>query len=108
MNKQDIINYCLQLINTYEDYPFKNDNNSVTIKHKENNKWFALIMNVNDNLYLNVKTNPEYSELLRNTYSYIIPAYHMNKEHWNTIVIDDTCDESLIKELISQSYDLTK
>lgn len=108
MNKQDIINYCLELKNTYEDYPFKNDNYSVTIKHKENNKWFALIMNVNDNFYLNVKTNPEYSELLRNTYSYIIPAYHMNKEHWNTIIVDYNCDESLVKELILQSYDLTK
>ena len=39
---------------------------------------------------------------------YIIPAYHMNKEHWNTIIIDEKVDEDLVKELIEQSYQLTK
>ena len=59
-------------------------------------------------LYLNVKTDPNYSDILRNTYDYIIPAYHMNKEHWNTIIIDEKVDEDLVKELIEQSYQLTK
>ena len=108
MNKKDIIKYCLELPDTYEDYPFPEDNVSVTMKHKKNNKWFALIMNVKGNLYLNVKTDPEYSDILRNAYSYIIPAYHMNKEHWNTIIIDENVDEDLVKELLEQSYDLTK
>ena len=57
--------------------------------------------------YLNIKTNPEYSELLRKSYDYIIPAYHMNKEHWNTIILSDKCDEELIKELLELSYELT-
>ena len=65
-------------------------------------------MNVNNKLYLNVKTDPNYSDILRNTYDYIIPAYHMNKEHWNTIIIDEKVDEDLVKELIEQSYKLTK
>ena len=65
-------------------------------------------MEVKGELYLNVKTNPEYSELLRNSYNYIIPGYHMNKEHWNTIIINDKVDISLVKELIEQSYELTK
>ena len=47
-------------------------------------------------------------EILRNTYDYIIPAYHMNKEHWNTIIIDEKVDKVLVKELIEQSYQLTK
>ena len=47
-------------------------------------------------------------ELNENTYDYIIPAYHMNKEHWNTIIIDEKVDEYLVKELIEQSYQLTK
>ena len=63
---------------------------------------------VNNKLYLNVKTDPNYSDILRNTYDYIIPAYHMNKEHWNTIIIDEKVDEDLVKELIEQSYQLTK
>ena len=65
-------------------------------------------MKVQNKLYLNVKTNPEYSELLRNSYEYIIPAYHMNKQHWNTIIIEDKIDKKLVKELINESYELTK
>lgn len=65
-------------------------------------------MNVNNKLYLNVKTDPNYSDILINTYDYIIPAYHMNKEHWNTIIVDEKVDENLVKELIEQSYQLTK
>jgi len=108
MEKGEVIKYCLTLSNVYEDYPFPDDRFSVTMKHKENNKWFALIMRVKGELYLNVKTNPEYSDLLRNTYSYIIPAYHMNKEHWNTIILSEKVDENMVKELIKQSYESTK
>ncbi|MCI8761162.1 MAG: MmcQ/YjbR family DNA-binding protein [Clostridia bacterium] len=108
MNQKEVIKYSLSLPNTYEDYPFPKDNNSITMKHKENKKWFALVMNVKDKIYLNVKTDPSYSELLRSSYDYIIPAYHMNKEHWNTIIISNKVDDSLVKELIEQSYELTK
>ena len=79
MDKEEIIKYCLTLEDTFKDCPFPNDFESVTMKHGKNKKWFALIMNVNDKLYLNVKTDPNYSDILRNTYNYIIPAYHMNR-----------------------------
>ena len=108
MNRNEVIKYCLELPNTFEDYPFPDDNISVTMKHRENKKWFALIMKVKGEEYLNIKTNPEYSELLRKTYDYIIPAYHMNKEHWNTIILSDKCDKKLVEELLEQSYELTK
>ena len=108
MNREDIIKYSLSLQDTYEDYPFPDDNITVAMKHLKNKKWFALLMEVRGELYLNVKTNPNYSELLRNSYDYIIPGYHMNKEHWNTIIIDDKVDVSLVEELIEQSYELTK
>ena len=108
MNRKDVIKYCLELTNAYEDYPFPDDNDSVTMKHKHNNKWFALIMNVRGEEYLNIKTDPEYSELLRKNYDYIIPVYHMNKQHWNTIILSDKCNMELIKELLEQSYELTK
>ena len=101
MNKEEIIEYCLTLKNTYKDCPFSDDFESVTMKHCENKKWFALLMNVNERLYLNIKTDPNYSDIL-------IPAYHMNKEHWNTIIVDGKVDKTLVKELIEQSYQLTK
>lgn len=108
MNKKQIIKYCTTLPSTFEDYPFPNDTISVVMKHMENKKWFALLMEVKGKLYLNVKTDPNYSELLRSSYDYIIPAYHMNKEHWNTIIIDDNVDRFLVEELIVHSYELTK
>ena len=108
MNKEEIIKYCLSLENTFEDMPFPDDFESVTMKHKENKKWFVLLMNVNNKLYVNLKTEPEYSELLRRSYPYIIPAYHMNKQHWNTIIADDCTDVELLKELTKGSYELTK
>ena len=100
MNKEEIIKYCLTLENTYKDCPFPDDFESVTMKHLKNKKWFALIMSVKANkLYLNVETDPNYSDILRNTYDYIIPAYHMNKEHWNTIIIDEKVDEDFSKRI---------
>lgn len=108
MDKNEIIEYSLSLNNTFVDYPFPDDIESVTMKHSENKKWFALIMNVKGKLYINVKTDPFYSDLLRKSYDYIIPAYHMNKEHWNSIIVQEGIDENLVKELINQSYELTK
>ena len=114
VNEKDLVllpgdfSWEMKLENTYKDCPFPDDFESVTMKHCKNKKWFALLMNVNNKLYLNVKTDPNYSDILRNTYDYVIPAYHMNKEHWNTIIIDKKVDEDLVKELIEQSYQLTK
>ena len=108
MTKKEIIKYCYKLSNTFEDYPFPDDNITVAMKHTKNKKWFALIMEVKGELYLNVKTEPNYSDILRNAYNYIIPAYHMNKEHWNTIIVTNNADETIIKELIEGSYELTK
>lgn len=65
-------------------------------------------MNVHNKLYLNVKTNPDDSDILRNSYDYIVSTYHMNEEHWNTIIIDEKEDKTLVKELIEQSYELTR
>ena len=108
MNKKEIIQFCLTLPNTFEDRPFQDDYETVVMKHTDNKKWYALFMEVKGNLYLNVKTKPDYSELLRNSYEYIIPAYHMNKQHWNTIIISEKVDVTLLKELIEHSYELTK
>lgn len=108
MDREEAIKYCLELANTFQDFPFEDDPISCVIKHSENKKWFALFMKVNGEEYLNVKTDPLYSELLRKSYEYIIPAYHMNKQHWNTVILDKEVDSDIVKDLINQSYDLTK
>lgn len=108
MDRNDVIKYSLSLANTFQDYPFEDDATSCVIKHSENKKWFVLLMKVNGEDYLNVKTDPFYSELLRKSYEYIIPGYHMNKQHWNTIILGKNVDPEIVKDLINQSYDLTK
>ncbi len=107
MNKQDVIQYGLSLPNNYEDQPFLDDYTSVVLKHSGTGKWFALIMEVKGEWYLNVKTDPLESEVLRKAYPYIIPAYHMNKEHWNTVILGDKVDEKIVQDLIQESYELT-
>lgn len=107
ITKSMIIEYCLTLKDTFEDYPFNEDFETTAMKHSKSKKWFALLMYVGEKLYVNVKTNLEYSDLLRSTYNYIIPAYHMNKEHWNSVIINECLDFDLLKELIKESYELT-
>ena len=80
MDKEEIIKYCLTLENTYKDCPFPDDFESVTMKHCKNKKWFALLMNVNNKLYLNVKTDPNYSDILRNISNFYIISNSVNKK----------------------------
>ena len=106
MQEQDILQIGLQLEDTYMDTPFKKDLESIVLKHKFTHKWFALIMHVQGNLYVNVKTAPMYSELLRKNYPYILPAYHMNKDKWISILLDGSVSREEIFPLIDESYNL--
>ena len=108
IKREEIIKYIKEEYNVDPEYLWKDTPDAAIFRHKSNNKWFGLIMNVEGKEYLNVKTEPAYSELLRNSYNYIIPAYHMNKQHWNTIIISEKIDEKLLYELIEESYKLTK
>ena len=57
-------------------------------------------------LHLNVKTDPAWRDFWRSTFSSVIPAYHQNKEHWNTIILDGTIPDEDIRRMIAESYDL--
>lgn len=106
--RNELFKYIKEEYDVEPEFLWKDTPDAAIFRHKNNRKWFALIMHVNDDEYLNVKTEPSYSELLRNSCDYIIPAYHMNKEHWNTIIINKNADKSLVHELIDRSYELTK
>ena len=108
IKREKIINYIKEKYDANPEYLWDDTPDAAIFRNKNNRKWFALIMKVKDEEYVNVKTNPDYSDLLRNTYDYIIPAYHMNKEHWNTVIISKAVNETLLYELIDQSYELTK
>lgn len=108
INREEIFKYVKEKYDVNLEYLWDDTPDAAIFRHHNNRKWFALIMNVKGEEYLNVKTDPDYSDLLRNTYDYIIPAYHMNKEHWNTIIISRDVSKTLLHELIDQSYELTK
>ena len=107
MKREEVFNYIKENYDIMPEYLWNSTPDAAIFRHKSNNKWFSLIMNVNGEEYLNVKTDPNYSEFLRNAYEYIMPAYHMSKEHWNTIIISKGVDKKLVWELIQGSYQLT-
>lgn len=108
VEREKIFKYVKEQYGISPEYLWDDTPDAAIFRHENNGKWFGLVMKVNGEEYLNVKTEPDYSDLLRNTYDYIIPAYHMNKEHWNTIIVSRDVEESLVYELIDRSYELTR
>ena len=114
--RKEIEKYINDNYDTLQEYPWNEYPNYTTFKNKNNKKWFAVIMNVsfeklkiNKNGIVNVinlKNIPEMIGGLRKEEG-ILPAYHMNKEHWITILLDGTVSKEKICELIDMSYELT-
>ena len=69
---------------------------------------FALIYERNGQIWINVKCDPEWRDFWRETYPSVVAAYHMNKEHWNSIILDGTVPGKEIRRMIAESYDLTR
>lgn len=105
--RKEVIDYCLTYKSVYEDYPF-HDPNWCVIRHKDNKKVFAWIFDKDGHVWVNVKADPEWRDFWRQAYASVLPAYHLNKEHWNSIILDGTVPEKDIKRMIGESYDLTK
>lgn len=104
--REEVIEFCLGLNDTYEDYPF-HDFNWTVMRHKDNKKMFVAIYEHKGNIWVNVKCNPNLAFMWRNSFESVVPAYHMNKEHWNSIILDGSVPEEDIKLMICDSYDLT-
>lgn len=107
ITREDVIKYCFTLQNVYEDYPF-HDENWTVMRCKQNNKTFALVYKKDDYIWINVKVSPEWIEFWRTAYEAIIPAYHMNKTHWNSVILDGSVPDKEIRRMIAESYDLVK
>lgn len=102
MNLKEFREYCLNKRGVTESFPFDEE----TLVLKVGSKMFALT-NINKPiLEINLKCDPFMAIDLRNAYSSIKPGYHMNKTHWNTVVVDGTIPEDKILFLIDLSYDL--
>ena len=94
--------YLLDKPKAEEEFPFDN----VTLVIKVCGKMFALISTDQNPLRMNLKCLPEKAEVLREQYPSIIPGYHMNKRHWNTLIIDGSLPNELVFGLIDESYAL--
>lgn len=101
MNIEEFRNYCLSKKAVSESFPF----DDTTLVMKVLDKIFALA-NLDGVLSINLKCVPEKASELREQYPAVQAGYHMNKKHWNTVVIDDSIPDSLIKEWIDDSYNL--
>lgn len=97
-----LTDYCLDKPGTTASYPFGEG----ALVFKVLDKMFALISEDETPLRMNLKCDPEDAQALRVQYPAIIPGYHMNKTHWNTLVMDGTLPDTLVRELIDHSYDL--
>ncbi len=97
-----LYDYCMAKPGTVEDYPFGEE----TLVFKVGGKMFALTGIEALPPRVNLKCDPERVPELRERYEAIRPGYHMNKSHWNTVVLDGTIPEPLICELIDHSYEL--
>lgn len=106
LTRGEAIAACLALPFAYEDYPF-DDGNWTAMRHRENRKIFAAIFQREGRIWINVKADPMWGDLWRQTYPAVVPAYHMNKRHWLSIILDGTMEEGDILRLIQDSYDLT-
>jgi predicted DNA-binding protein (MmcQ/YjbR family) len=101
MNIEELRDFCLSLKGTSESFPF----DQVTLVFKVGDKMYALT-NLDGPLSINLKCDPALAIELRETYNAVTPGYHMNKNHWNTILINGTIPVALIKEWIVNSYQL--
>lgn len=102
MDIEQLRDYCLKLKDVVEEFPFGNE----TLVFKVKGKIFLLCGLESDPLQFNVKCDPERAEELREQYPAIIPGYHMNKKHWNTVIVDGSLSNAMLRELIDHSYDL--
>ena len=114
MIRQEIINHINKTYKVKPEYLFSDD--TVVFRRKSSNKWFGIIMNIKSDKVgiksdtnidvLNVKLDPDFVAMIKNTKGFY-PAYHMNKTHWVSIIIDKVKD-TRIMDLIKMSYEIVK
>ncbi|TVQ68416.1 MAG: MmcQ/YjbR family DNA-binding protein [Balneolaceae bacterium] len=101
MNIEEYREFCLSLPGTEERFPFDGD----ALVFFVMDKMYSLT-NVDTFNFINLKCDPERAVVLREQYEYVLPGYHMNKKHWNSIMLDRPVPTNLIREWTRHSYDM--
>lgn len=102
MDHKTIEEYVLSMPNAKLDYPFGED----VAVYKIKDKMFALIQEGTDPLRISLKCDPQLATVLREKYETVLPGYHLNKKHWNTIILTGQLPVEEIQGLIRHSYQL--
>jgi predicted DNA-binding protein (MmcQ/YjbR family) len=102
MGPAELRDFCLSFEGAEETFPF----GPRTSVFKVGGKMFALSQLAAESLRVSVKCDPELAESLRGAYEAVIPGYHLNKKHWNTVIIDGSLADDKVRDMIEDSYDL--
>ena len=103
--REEALSYGLSFPDTYQEAPFHDDNWQL-IRVKGSKKAFLWVYEKDGIIQLNVKANPEWRDYWRDAFASVIPGYHQNKEHWNTILLDGTVPDDAVRTMIAESYDI--
>jgi predicted DNA-binding protein (MmcQ/YjbR family) len=100
MDHKTVEEYVLSMPNARLDYPFGED----VAVYKVGDKMFALIAEKSNPVRISLKCDPKLAETLREKYEEVLPGYHLNKKHWNTIVLSGQLSWNEVQDLIRHSY----
>lgn len=103
--RKEVLDYGMILPDVYMDTPF-HDDNWVLLRFRKNKRAFAWTYEKDGTMRVNVKVDPQWRDFWRNAYPSVLPGYHQNKDHWNTVILDGTIPNEEIKRMIAESYDL--
>lgn len=106
MDHAALVSYLAAKPGAAPSYPFDATTRVYKVGNESKSKMFALVSEDEDPLRINLKCDPDQALALRAQYESVLPGYHMDKKHWNTLVLDGSLGEALVKELIDHSYDL--
>ncbi len=108
MTREELNDYLLSYPNTWVDYPFGENTSVYKVGDQASGdaKFFALVQDDAKTLRLSVKCDPQLAELLREKYETVVPGYHLNKKHWNTIILTGQVPQDELEDFIRLSYGL--
>lgn len=103
--REEVLSFGMTLPDAYMDTPF-HDDNWVLLRYRKNRRAFAWTYEREGHIWVNVKVDPEWRDFWRAAYESVLPGYHQNKEHWNSIILDGSIPDEDVKRMIAESYDL--
>lgn len=108
MTHKEIETYLLSFPDTWLEFPFGEGTSVYKYGDKETRegKMYALVQDDSNPLRISLKCDPVLAETLREKYETVVPGYHLNKKHWNTIICTGQLDDEEIKDLVRLSYNL--